>query len=121
MAATLKKRMLSGSTDGRAILINTTATPGTLIHTAGAVTGSDNVDELFLWAMNTDATAARVLTIEWGGTTSPNDQIIETIASRSGLIMVVPGLVLNNGVTVRAFASLANVITILGFVNERRA
>ena len=64
--ATFSKVELSGSTDGRMILVAQTATPGTLIHTANAVTGADNYDEVWLWAVNSDATN-RKLTIEWGG------------------------------------------------------
>lgn len=70
--------------------------------------------------MNTDTTA-RKLTIEWGGTTSPDDLIEVTIPPESGLILVVPGLIIKGNATplvVRAFAASANVITIHGYYHK---
>lgn len=119
MAISIAKGKLSGSTDGRLIKVVPTGTPGTTIHTAVAGTGDDNFDELWLWAMNTD-TVNRKLTIEWGGTTSPDDLIEETIPAEGGLILVVPGLILQNGVLCRAFCATANVVLIGGYVNKRR-
>lgn len=101
--------------NGRMIKVAATATPGTTIHTA--VTGTTSVDEIWLWAVNSDTTP-RKLTIEWGGTTSPDDTIEQTIPAESGLIMVVSGLRLNNGLVVKAFAATANVILIGGQVNR---
>ena len=118
--ATYTRAELSGSTDGRGIKVAATATPGTTIHTAGAVTGDDNYDEIYLWAVNSDTTA-RKLTLEWGGTTSPDDTIEQTIGAESGLVMVAPGLNLQNSLVVRAFAATANVVMLFGFVNKIRA
>lgn len=118
--ATFAKAELSASTDGRPILVAATATAGTTLHTAGAVTGDDNYDEIWLWAMNSDTTA-RKLTLEWGGTTAPNDLIEVTIPAEAGLVLVAPGLVLQNGLLVRAFAATANVVTMHGYINKIRA
>ena len=118
--STFVKAELSGSTDGRLIKVAATATPGTLIHTAGAVTGDDNYDEIWLWAVNSDTTA-RKLTIEYGGTTAPDDLIEQTIGAESGLLTIVPGWVLQNALVVRAFAATANVVLIGGFINKIRA
>lgn len=108
---------LSGSTSGRAILVAETSTPGTLIHTA--VSGTTDFDEITLWATNSDS-SDRLLTIEWGGVTSPNDLIQQTIPLKSGANTIVLGR-LNGGVVVRAFAASANVITIGGFINRMTA
>jgi len=114
MAATFTKVKLSGSTDGRQILVVATATAGTLIHTAHATAQ----DEVWLWAVNSDTTA-RKLTIEYGGVTSPNDLIEVTIPAESGLVCVVPGSSpLTNSVVVRAFCATASVVSIQGFVNR---
>jgi hypothetical protein len=59
----------------------------------------------------------RKLTIEFGGTTSPDDLIEFGVPSESGLFLIVPGLVLQNSVLVRAFCATANVVMIHGFVN----
>jgi hypothetical protein len=112
-----KKRKLSASTDGRCILVAATASPGTLIHTALSSLSANEWDEVWLRAVNTSASAVK-LTVEWGGTTSPNDQVEITIPAESGLTEVIPGHVLQNGALVRAFAATANVIAIHGFVNR---
>jgi hypothetical protein len=114
----ITKDKLSGSTDGQGILVAATATPGTLIHTAVTGTGADNFDEVWLWAMNTDATA-RKLTIEYGGAAA-GDLIEKTIAAEDGLVLVMPGFVLQNAKVVRAFAALTNVVALMGFVNKIR-
>ena len=111
--ATYTKEFLSGSTNGRQVKVAATATPGTLIHTAHATAK----DEIWLWAVNSDTTP-RKLTIEFGGTTAPDDLIELTIPAEAGLLMVVPGLILSNSLVVRAFCASANVVTISGYVNR---
>ena len=116
--ATYSKLILSGSTDGRAIKVVATASAGTTVHTGSATAAT--LDEVWLYAMNTDTTA-RKLTIEWGGTTSPDDLIEVTIGAETGLVLVAPGLIIKGNATplvVRAFAATANVITIHGYVNR---
>lgn len=112
--ATYSKLPLSGSTNGRGIAVATTTSAGTLIHTA--ISGTVNEDEIWLYAMNTSASAVK-LTIEHGGT-STSDQIEITIAPEAGLVLISPGLVLQNSLIVRAFAGTANVINIFGYVNR---
>lgn len=111
------KRKLSGSTNGMGIKVVATATAGTAIHTAVAGTTDGTYDEIWLWAQNND-TADRTLTIEFGDATAPDHNIIATIPFKSGLYLVVPGLILQNGTTVKAFASATNVITISGYVHS---
>ena len=111
--ATFTKVVLSGSTDGRPIKVVATATAGTTIHTAHAT----SIDEVYLYACNTQATAI-LLTIEFGGVTSPDDLIEFSIPGHSGLYCVCPGLPITNSLVVRAFAATANLITITGFVNR---
>jgi hypothetical protein len=116
--ATFSKLVLSGSTDGRAIKVAATGTPGTTIHTGSST--ATHYDEIWLYAQNTDTTA-RKLTVEWGGTSSPDDLIEITIPAESGLTLVAPGLVIKGNATplvVRAFAASANVVTIHGYVNR---
>jgi len=115
--ATFVKRKLSGSTDGMPIKVVATATAGTTIHTAVAGTTAGTYDEVWLYAYN-GHTAAVTLTIEYGGATVPDQNIIVSIASKSGLSLIVPGLILQNGLVIKAFASTANVITLSGWVNQ---
>jgi hypothetical protein len=115
--ATARKRKLSGSTDGKPIKVVQTATAGTTIHTAVAGTTAGTFDEIWLWAYN-GHTANVVLTIEFGGATVPDQNIVVTIPFKEGLFPVVPGLILQNGMVVAAFASAANVLVLSGFVNS---
>lgn len=113
--ATFTKNKLSGSTNGKQIKVVATATPGTTIHTA--VAGTAAWDEVWIYAQN-NHTAAVDLTIEFGGTSSPDDLIVASIPSKTGLYLIVPGLLLQNSLVVKAFASVANVISLTGFVNS---
>lgn len=112
---TYTKTLLSGSTQGRGIKITATSTTGTMIHQA--VSGTTNLDEIWLYALNSSGTSVK-LTVEWGETTVPDGNIEMTIPGESGLYNVVPGLLLQNSLSVTAFASSPNVIMIHGFVNR---
>ena len=109
----ITKELLSGSTNGRLVKVAATATPGTTIHTAHATAK----DEVWLYCTNSSTTAVK-LTIEWGGTTSPDDTIEVTIDGEAGAFLIIPGWVISGSVVVKAFAATANVLTIGGFVNR---
>ena len=113
MAQEFSKVVLSGSTNGRQVKVVATATPGTLVHTASATA----LDEIWLWAVNSDTTA-RKLTIEWGGVTVPDDLIEVTIPAESGYLLVIPGTSLTNSLVVRAWAATASVVLVNGYVNR---
>lgn len=112
--AKYSKQFLSGGTaNGRGIKVAATATAGTLIHTAHAT----DKDEIYLDVFNSDS-VARLLTIEWGGVTDPDDLTEISIPPQAGRIWVIEGLLLSGGLVVRAFAATANVLTINGYVNR---
>jgi hypothetical protein len=117
--ATFSKVKLSGSTDGKAIKVAATASTGTTIHATG--TSSSIIDEVWLYAYNSSASAV-VLTIQFGGTTSVDNDIKLSIPPTSGLTLVVPGLILTGtgsaANTVYAYAATTNVITVSGYVNQ---
>lgn len=117
--ATFSKQILSGSTQGKGIKVVATASTGTTIHATG--TSSSIIDEVWLYAYNSH-TAAVLLTVQFGGTTSPDNDIKITIPINAGQTLVVPGLILTGtgsaANTVYAFAATANVITITGYVNR---
>jgi len=113
--ATYSKELLSGSTNGKGILVVETATAGTLLHTA--VSGSTDLDEIWLYAVNSSDADVK-LTLEWGEATAPNGNIEQTVPAESGLMLLVPGLLLQNGLTVKAFAGTTNVIVIHGYANK---
>lgn len=119
MANSVSKIPFSGSTQGQAIKVAATATPGTTIHTTG--TSGTVIDEIWLYAFNSN-TSDVLLTIEFGGATAPDQNIVATIPFKQGLYLIVPGLpLLGSGtvaLTVKAFAGTTNVVTISGFVNR---
>lgn len=115
--ATFAKTILSGSTDGRGILVSATSSSGTTIHTGP--TNTAHFHEVWLYAQNYDTTD-RKLTVQWGGTTAGSDDIEFTVKAESGLYLIVPGLILKGNSTplvVRAFAATGTAIVMHGYVN----
>ncbi len=111
-----QKRKLSGSRDGRGVQVRATASPGTLIHQALDSVAANEWDEVHIRALNASDQAVK-LTIEWGGAAAA-DQVELTIPAESGFTEAIPGHVLQNGATVRAFAATADAIALHGFVNR---
>ena len=113
MATTITRLPFSGSADGQGIKVAATASPGTLVHTAHATA----TDEVWLWCVNSSASSVK-LSVQFGGTTDPDDSIEAGIAAESGLFLIVPGLMLSNSKVVRAFAGTANVLVVHGYANR---
>ena len=117
--ATFSKVLLSGSTQGKAIKVAATTSTGTTIHATG--TSSSVIDEVWLYAYNSSASAV-TLTIQYGGTISVDNDIKISIPATSGLTLIVPGLILTGtgsaANTIYAYAGTADVITISGYVNR---
>jgi len=114
MAQAFTKNHLSGSTDGKGIKVAATSSPGTTIHTA--VAGTSSLDEIWIYCYNSD-TVSRTLVLQWGGTTSPDDDITIDIPSKSGKFLVVDGGLLQNSLVLKAYCATTNVLIIHGFVN----
>ena len=113
---TYTKLPLSASVNGKRILISAVASASANpIHTA--VSGTGSLDEIWLYAYN-EGTASVVLDILWGGTVEPNDIVRVSMPSRTGRTLVVDGALLQNDLTVGAYAQVANFITIDGFINR---
>ena len=113
--ATYAKQLLSGSTNGKGILVVATAAAGTTIHTA--VSGTSDIDELWVYAVNSSDADVK-LTLEWGEATAPDGNIEQTVPAESGLMLLVPGLLLQNSLVLKAFAGTTNVIIIHGYANR---
>lgn len=111
---TVTKGKLSGSTNGKPIVITNTSSPGTLIHTA--TNAANTVDWITLYVYNGDA-SERTLVLEWGGTTSA-EELRETIGSKAGVQLEMPALPLDGGLIVRAWCSSASALKVLGFVER---
>lgn len=117
--ATYSKQLLSGSTNGKAIKVAATSSTGTTIHATS--TSSSTVDEVWLYAYN-GHTSDVLLTVQFGGTSTPDNDIKITVPYQSGLTLIVPGLTLTGtgsaANTIYAYAATTNVITISGYVNR---
>ena len=110
------KDKLSGSTNGKLIEITGTNTAtANIVHTA--VTGTTNFDEIWIWAFNAHTTTVKVY-IEWGTHADSDDLIVKQIPPDSGLYLLIPGQILNNGMTVEIFAGTASKVFISGYVNH---
>jgi hypothetical protein len=116
--ATFAKTKLSGSTSGKQILVTaTTNGAAQTVHTAVASTGANTWDEVWIYVYNDNSTAV-VLSLLWGGTTEPDNVIRATVAGQSGRYLLVDGMVLQNSLVIKAYASVASKILIDGFVNS---
>lgn len=116
--ATYAKKILGASVEGAGVVVSASSSPGTTIHTAP--TAGTSFHEVWLYAINTDV-YAHTLTIQWGGTTDPDNVLPILLAPSAGLTLVVPGLLLQGDATplvVRAYADAANKVVIYGYVNE---
>ena len=109
---TISKEFLSASTNGRGIKITTTATAGDLIHTAHAT----KTDIVWLDATNISASEV-IVTVEFGGVTSPDD-LIQVKVPANSTVNLVSGNPLSGGLVMGVFAGTANVISVKGYVNR---
>lgn len=116
------KLTLSGSTDGRPIkvTVKSQADPGTIIHTGPSV--SSSYDEVWIYACNSATSTDRLLVLQWGGLTNPDD-FYEFRISRGerGLFLITSGLIIRGNATplvIRATCDPINIINIVGYVNR---
>lgn len=115
--ASYSREKLSGSTNGKSVKVAATATAGTTIHTAQS--GTTGWDEVYAWVTNTSASAVN-LTIEFGGVTDPDNLIVKTLSipANSPPIPILTGQIIQNSLVVGAFASVANVLLMTGYINR---
>lgn len=104
--------VLSGSTDGRGILIAASSSPGTTIHTAQA--SASLVDQVWLYAAN-NSTASQTVRVQFGSTATA-DLIRSDIPYQAGLHLIVAGLALRNSLPVRAWATEADKVSMFGYI-----
>ena len=114
--ATAVKRKLAGSTDGRGIGVSATGSVGNLIHTAVNSTTPGTFDEIWLYANNI-ATSSIAMTLQFGGTGS-FDNVMLSVPAQSGKQLIVAGEILQNSVSVYAYATTGSYIVVSGFVNS---
>jgi len=114
--ATYSKLPLSSSINGKQILITgITGSVSTPIHTS--LSGTSSLDEVYLYAYN-ESLITSTLTIQWGGIIEPNDVVRSAIPSQSGRTLLVDGKLIQNGLTISAYATSGSFINVDGFVNR---
>ena len=115
--ATISKVKLSGSTDGRPVIVAASSSAGTTIHTGDGT--ATTYDEIWLWATNFN-TSTETLVLEWGGT-SASDVMITTI-NPNETVLIAPGWVIkghaSTALIVKAYSTTANKVNITGYVNQ---
>lgn len=111
--------LASGAVAGKPILVAATSSAGTTLHTATSETDAAGLDEIWVWATN-NHTSAVSLTIQFGGTTA-KDAIVQSVPSKAGAFLLIPGMRLNAGSVVRAYADTADVISCVVSVNRYAA
>lgn len=109
MAATISKALLSGFNNPGAVAGTTSGTANT-IHTATG--GSTVLHEVWVYAANIDTASVDLTVMQGGGTVN-----IVSVPAKQGLLLVLPGLVMQNAQLLQAYASVASKIVIHGFVN----
>ena len=113
--ATFTKNLLSQSASGESILIELSASPGRLLHTA--VPTATGADEIWLYASNSSESDC-ILTLNWG-TSGTRDTLARiVIQAYAGPILIIPGLVLNSSASIYAYASTLSAVNMVGYVNR---
>ena len=107
---------LSGSTDGRPILITGTAT-GTAVTIHTATANANTVDLISLWAGG-ETGPSGTLTLEWGGTSSGDLLQQDLDFQTAGIYRVARQLPLENGLAVTAYNSTASGCSLIGYVER---
>jgi len=119
MATYSKIALSGGAADGTGIELAIDSGTFTTVHTT--TTTATTLDEIWLYAQNTD-TSDRKLTLKFGGTDDPDDLIEVTIPTEAGLVLVVPGLILagkaSTGLILLGAGAAASKMTVYGYVNR---
>lgn len=115
--AEFTKRKLSGSVDGCGISVSSVSGGGTSGTIHQGVAGTSDIDEVWLYAVNRGTSTVVNLTLEWG-TSGTAGNIKAALVGGDGLMLVAPGLLIQNSLPITAFAETANVITVHGYVNR---
>jgi hypothetical protein len=114
--ANYTKKFLSGSTNGKSIVVSTSGS-GSAITIHQAVNSVIDIDEIWLYAYNSDE-AYQTIHLTWGEVVDPDGIISATIPPNSGPVLIIPGWLLQNNLYVKAFADEANLVMINGWVNR---
>ena len=120
--ATYSKHTLSGcAADEGGTGIEMPVDSGAYVTINTTTTTATTLDEIWLYASNTDS-SDRKITIQFGGTTDADDIIEYTVTAESGLQLIIPGLILqgksSTGLIVKGAAAVADKVNVFGYVNR---
>jgi len=120
--ATYSKHTFSGcATDEGGTGIGLAVDSGTFTTIHTTTTTATTLDEIWLYAMNTHSADLKV-TLQFGGSTDPDDLIEYTVTAESGLVLLVPGLILagksSTGLILKGAAATGSEVTVFGYVNR---
>jgi hypothetical protein len=120
--ATYSKEFFTGSAadeGGTGIALAVDSGAFTTIHTT--TTTAATLDEIWMYAVNSSAADLKV-TIQFGGDQEPEDFIETTVTAESGLVLIVPGLILqgkaSTGLIVKGAAATGDEVAVYGYVNR---
>ena len=111
---TLSKIPLSGSTNGRGVLITgTTASDGPTLHTAATGSAAGDGDDITIQGYNS-ATETVTVILAWGGTTLINDIFKSDLPAGYGGNVTPGSMFLRGGLTIKVGATVASKVTLFG-------
>ena len=120
--ATYSKEFFTGcATDegGTGIALAIDSGTFTTIHTT--TTTASTLDEIWMYAVNSHSADLKV-TIRFGGVEEPEDYIETTVTAESGLVLLVPGLILqgmaSTGQIILGAAATGDEVAVYGYVNR---
>ena len=91
----------------------------TTIHTTTVTAAT--LDEIWLYAVNSHSADLKV-TLQFGGDQEPEDYIEYTVATEAGLVLLVPGLILqgktSTGLIVKGACATGDEVAVYGYVNR---
>ena len=89
------------------------------IHTTPVTTTT--LDEIWMYAVNSHSADLKI-TIQFGGDQEPEDYIEYTVAPEAGLVLIVPGLILQGmattGQIIKGACGTGDEVAVYGYVNR---
>ena len=120
--ATYSKEFFTGcATDQGGTGIALAIDSGTFTTIHATPTTTTTLDEVWLYAVNSHSADLKV-TMRFGGVEEPEDYIETTVTAESGLVLLVPGLILqgmaSTGQIILGAAATGDEVAVYGYVNR---
>jgi hypothetical protein len=120
--ATYSKEFFTGcATDQGGTGIALAIDSGTFTTIHATPTTTTTLDEIWMYAVNSHSADLKV-TIRFGGVEEPEDYIETTVTAESGLVLLVPGLILqgmaSTGQIILGAAATGDEVAVYGYVNR---